>query len=139
MLVPVILLGLVLAASYRNEEDQRGLAQGRSEAVLMAQTAVEPVLDGRPLSQGLLPSETSDMNRLVRTSVRSGDVLRLRLRDLSGKVVYSHDGTGLHGTSADDDQDEAVEAGHGDIQARVTHLNADNDDGGPLGPSSVEI
>jgi diguanylate cyclase len=139
MLVPVILLGLVLAASYRNEEDQRGLAQGRSEAVLMAQTAVEPVLDGRPLSQGLLPSETSDMNRLVRTSVRSGDVLRLRLRDLSGTVVYSDDGTGLHNTSANGDQDEAVEAGHGDIQARVTRLNADNADGGPLGPSSVEI
>src|ERR1700729_1483920 len=78
MLVPVILLGLVLAARYRTEEDQRGLAQGRSEALLMAQTAVEPVLDGRPLSQGLLPSETADMNRLVRPSVRSGDVLRLR-------------------------------------------------------------
>src|SRR6202142_3759557 len=102
MLVPVILLGLVLAASYRNEEDQRGLAQGRSEAVLMAQTAVEPVLDGRPLSQGLLPSETSDMNRLVRTSVRSGDVLRLRLRDLTGTGVYADDGLGA-GDASDRD------------------------------------
>jgi diguanylate cyclase (GGDEF)-like protein len=136
MLVPVILLGVVLAASYRNEEDQRGLAQGRSEAVLMAQTAVEPVLDGRPLSQGLRPSETADMNRLVRTSVRSGDVLRLRLRDLSGTVVYSDDGSGLGST---DDQDEAVDAADGDIQAHVTRLNADSTDAGPLGPFSVEI
>jgi diguanylate cyclase len=139
MLIPVILLGLVLAASYRNEEGQRGLAQGRSEALLMAQTAVEPVLDGRPLSQGLTPSETADMNRLVRTSVRSGDVLRLRLRDLSGNVVYSDDGSGLHAESTEDDRDAAVKAAHGDTQALVTHLNADNRGGGPLGPSSVEI
>ena len=52
-LVAVVLLGLVLAASYRTEAAQRGLAQGRSEAALVAQTAVEPVLDGRPLSAGL--------------------------------------------------------------------------------------
>ena len=34
-----------------------GLAEGRSEATLMAQTAVEPLLDGRPLSRGLSPVE----------------------------------------------------------------------------------
>src|SRR5580698_9906362 len=91
MLVPVVLLGLVLATSYRQEADRRGLAQGHAEALLMAQTAVEPILDGRPLTQGLSRSETADMERLVRTSVRSGDVLRLRLRDLDGNVVYSDD------------------------------------------------
>jgi diguanylate cyclase (GGDEF)-like protein len=139
MLVPVVLLGLVLAASYRTEEDQRGLAQGRSEALLMAQTAVEPVLDGRPLSQGLVPSETADMDRLVRTAVHSGNVLRLRLRDLSGEIVYSDDGSGLHETSAGDHDQEAVAAAHGIVQARVTHLNADSTDDGPLGPASVEI
>jgi diguanylate cyclase (GGDEF)-like protein len=140
MLVPVVLLGLVLATSYRREADRRGLAQGQSEAVLMAQTAVEPILDGRPLSQGLNPSETADMQRLVRTAVRSGDVLRLRLRDLEGNVVYSDDGSGLHKqTGDDDDHDEALEAAHGVTVARVTRLNGDSDDSGPLGPVSVEV
>jgi diguanylate cyclase (GGDEF)-like protein len=140
MLVPVVVLGLVLATSYRREADRRGLAQGQSEAVLMAQTAVEPILDGRPLSQGLNPSETADMQRLVRTAVRSGDVLRLRLRDLEGNVVYSDDGSGLHKqTGDDDDHDEALEAAHGVTVARVTRLNGDSDDSGPLGPVSVEV
>ena len=43
-LVPVILLGLVMGASYRSEARRRGLAEGRSEAQLIAQTAIEPLL-----------------------------------------------------------------------------------------------
>src|ERR1700728_2790904 len=111
LLVTVVLLGLVLETSYQREADRRGLAQGQSEALLMAQTAVAPILDGRPLSQGLNPSQTADMQRLVRTSVRSGDVLRLRLRDLDGNVIYSDDGSGLHKQTGDDD--EALDAARG--------------------------
>ena len=138
MLVPVVLLGLVLATSYQREADRRGLDQGKSEALLMAQTAVEPILDGRPLSQGLNPSQTADMQRLVRTAVRSGDVLRLRLRDLDGEVVYSDDGSGLNKQAADDD-DEALDAARGATVARVTTLNGDSADSGPPGPDSVEV
>jgi diguanylate cyclase (GGDEF)-like protein len=140
MLVPVVLLGLVLASNYRREADRRGLAQGHAEALLMAQTAVEPILDGRPLSQGLSASEAAGMQRLVRTSVHSGDVLRLRLRDLAGNVVFSDDGSGLHKDTGDDnDHDEALDAAHGAVVARVTRLNGDSDDTGPLGPESVEV
>ncbi|HEV8064811.1 MAG TPA: hypothetical protein VGP46_08275, partial [Acidimicrobiales bacterium] len=39
-LVPVLLLGLVLAASYRTEAQRRGLAVGHSQAVLLSHTAV---------------------------------------------------------------------------------------------------
>src|ERR1700677_1126872 len=138
MLVPVVLLGLVLATSYQREADRRGLDQGKSEALLMAQTAVEPILDGRPLSQGLNSSQTADMQRLVRTAVRSGDVLRLRLRDLDGEVVYSDDGSGLNRQAADDD-DEALDAAGGATVARVTTLNGDSADSGPAGPDSVEV
>jgi diguanylate cyclase len=138
MLVPVVLLGLVLATSYQREADRRGLDQGKSEALLMAQTAVEPILDGRPLSQGLNSSQAADMQRLVRTAVRSGDVLRLRLRDLDGEVVYSDDGSGLNKQAADDD-DEALDAARGATVARVTTLNGDSADSGPPGPDSVEV
>src|ERR1700683_4913092 len=140
MLVPVVLLGLVLAANYRQEADRRGLAQGQAEASLMAQTAVEPILDGRPLSQGLSLSETADMQRLVRTSVRTGAVLRLRLRDLAGNVIYSDDGSGLHKQVGDGgDHDEALEASRGGTVDRVTPLNADSNDSGSIGPESVEV
>jgi diguanylate cyclase (GGDEF)-like protein len=139
MLVGVVLLGVVLAASYRREATRRGLAQGRSEAVLVAETAVAPRLDGRPLSLGLSPTETLDMNRLVHSAVRSHDVLRLRLRDIAGDVVYSDDGSGLHSDAESNDMDEILDAAHGTIAASITHLNADSNDSGPIGPPAVEV
>ena len=139
MLVGVVLLGLVLAFSYRTEANRRGLAEGRSEAVLIAETAVAPRLDGRMLSLGLSPVEKIDMNRLVRAAVKSHDVLRLRLRDQAGDVIYSDDGSGLNSSNAADDLAKVLDATHGTIDARITHLNSDSNDSGPIGPAAVEV
>jgi diguanylate cyclase (GGDEF)-like protein len=133
--IPVVLLGVTLGASYSSEAQQRGVAEGRSEAVLVAETAVEPLLDGRPLSQGLTASEKADLTRLVERAVRNKDVLRLRLRDLAGNVVFSDDGTGFKGQP----EDEAIDAANGETVARLTHLNGDPDDTGPVGPLAVEV
>jgi hypothetical protein len=51
MLAAVLTIGLVLGLSFRGEASQRGLAEGRSEARLMEQTAVGPIFDAIPLSQ----------------------------------------------------------------------------------------
>lgn len=134
-LVPVILLGFVLAWSYRSEARQRGVAEGRSEALLIAQTAVEPRLSGHPLSQGLTRSEKASMQTLVQKAVREHDILRLRLRDLAGNVVYSDDGSGFK----QQPEDEALDAAHGEIVAHLTRLNSDTNDTGKVGPEAVEI
>lgn len=134
-LVPVLVLGLVTAADYRSAARQRGVAEGRSEAVLVAQTAVEPVLSGRPLSLGLTPTERADMRRLVARAVGDHDVLRLRLRDLHGNVVFSDDGSGFKAKP----EDEALDAAHGQVMARLTQLNSDSNDTGKAGPESVEV
>jgi diguanylate cyclase (GGDEF)-like protein len=139
MLVGVLLLGLVLALSYRAEATRRGLAQGRSEAVLVAETEVEPRLDGRLLSLGLSPLETKDMNRLVGDAVRDHEVLRLRLRDLAGDVIYSDDGSGLHSHAPANDMDLILDAAHGTIVAQITHLNADSNHTGRVGPPAVGV
>ena len=92
--VPVLVLGLVLAGSYRHEAEQRGLAEGRSEAVLIATTAVEPLLDGEPFDQGLSAAEQLGLRRMTDRSVR-----RVRscgcVRDLHDRVLFSDDGSGL--------------------------------------------
>jgi diguanylate cyclase len=134
-LIPVLLLGFVLAISYRSEADQRGVAEGRSEALLMAQTAVQPLLNGKPLSQGLSQTETDGLRHLVADSVRNRDVLRLRLRNLAGQVVFSDDGSGF-GQRADD---EALSAARGTVVADLTRLNSDSVDTGRIGPEAVEI
>ncbi|MGH9006964.1 MAG: putative bifunctional diguanylate cyclase/phosphodiesterase [Acidimicrobiales bacterium] len=134
-LVPVVLLGLVLALNYQAEARQRGLAEGRSEAISVAKTAVEPALTGARLSKGLHGEQLATMRALARRAVGDGDVLRLRLRDLQGTVVFSDDGTGFGSKP----EDQALAAARGAVVARLTHLNADSDDSGPIGPSAVEV
>jgi diguanylate cyclase (GGDEF)-like protein len=133
--LPVMLLGFVLAAAYQSEATQRGVSEGRSEAMLVAATAVEPILDGRPLSQKLSVTEVVALNRLVTRAVGDHNVLRMRLQNLSGHVVYADDGSGFSKVV----DDEAVDAGHGEVTADLTHLNADSGDSGPLGPQAVEV
>jgi diguanylate cyclase len=134
-LVPVLLLGLVLSWSYRAEARQRGVAEGRSEALVVAQTAVEPRLTGHLLSQGLTPAERASMQALVGTAVREHNILRLRLRDLAGDVVYADSGAAKD-TKPEDD---ALEAAHGEVVADLTRLNSDPGDVGKVGPESVEV
>jgi diguanylate cyclase len=135
MLVPVLLIGLILGVSYRSEAQRRGLAQGRDEAVLMAESAVEPLLNGKPLSRGLTPVEAMRLHSLASEVTKNGSVQRLRLRDLAGNVIFSSDGSGFH----DEIEDEAIDAGHGETIVHLTHLNADSVDRGAVKGLSVEV
>jgi diguanylate cyclase (GGDEF)-like protein len=134
-LIPVLVLGVVLAAAIRAEATRRGLAEGRTNAILFAQMAIEPQLDGRPLSAQLNPVERQRLRRLVQRAIGGRKVLRLRLRSSSGRVIFSGDGSGF-GEPLDD---EALAAARGTVVARLTHLNADSNDLGSAGVAAVEI
>jgi diguanylate cyclase (GGDEF)-like protein len=134
-LVPVVVLGLVLAASFRGEATQRGVAEGRSEATLVAETAVEPLLAGHALSGGLNRSERTGLSRLAIKAVNRREVLRLRIRDLSGRVVFSGDGSGL----TNEPDDEALDAARGEVVVHLTRLNSDANDSGQTGVRAVEV
>jgi diguanylate cyclase (GGDEF)-like protein len=134
-LIPVLALGVLLAVSVRNEAKQRGLSEGRREAILVARTAVEPLLDGRPLSLGISSSEGKSLHRLTVAAIGHGDILRLRLRDLAGQVVFSDDGSGFRGRP----EDEAIDAAHGETVAHLTRVNSDSNDTGRVGTQSVEV
>jgi diguanylate cyclase (GGDEF)-like protein len=62
-------------------------------------------------------------------------VQRLRLRDLQGNVIFSDDGSGFH----DAIEDEALDAAHGHMVVRLTHLNSDSVDRGKVRGLSVEV
>lgn len=134
-LLPILVLGVALAGNYRSVARERGIAEGRSEALVVAQTAVEPILTGRPLSGGLSAHEVDDMRRLVAHAVTAQDVLRLRLRDLAGNVVFSDDGSGFKQRP----DDEALDAARGSVVARLTRLSSDSNDSGKAGPEAVEV
>lgn len=120
--IPVIALGLILAGSFRAQARQRGLDEGRSLASLIATTAVEPLLGERPLGAGLSAAETRRLRRLVRGPI-GRSVLRIRLRDDAGRVVFSEDREGYSAPPTE----HAVEAAHGHVIAHLTWLNADTE------------
>ncbi len=134
-LIPMLILGVVLVKSLRGEAMDRGLAEGRAEAVLVARTAVEPLLTGRALGGGLTAGERTGLRRLTTAAIAEGDLLRLRLRDLAGTVVFSDDGSGY----GDHAEDEALDAAAGRIVAHLTRVNSDANDTGRRGVESVEI
>jgi diguanylate cyclase len=134
-LVPVLILGVVLADSLRGDATRRGLAEGQSEARLIARTAVEPLLGGRPLALGVTAGEQHALHRLTRAAVGEGSILRLRVRGLDGQVVFSDDGSGF----GDRPEDEALDAARGETVALLTRLNSDVNDTGRRGVQSVEI
>jgi diguanylate cyclase (GGDEF)-like protein len=134
-LVPVLVLGLALARSLSGEARQRGLAEGRSEAALVAQTAVSPLLDGRPLGRGITDPEKTRLSRLAAQSIGERSLLRLRVRDLAGQVVFSDDGSGFKVKP----DDETLNAAQGLVVARLTRLNTDSNDQGREGVPTVEI
>jgi len=133
--VPVLVLGVVLVLSLRAEAQKRGLAEGRSEAALIADTAVEPLLAPGSVDRSITPSIRAGLQKLSDNAILGQDLLRLRVRDQSGRVVFSDDGSGF-GVKP---EDEALEAAHGAMVARLTHLNADDNDDGNAGVQSVEI
>ena len=90
--VPVVALGLVLDRTYRAEAEQQGVQQGLSQAAVIEEMAISPALSGTDLSEGLSSAERRQLSDATDLAVYKGSVLRLRLRDFDGRVVFSDDG-----------------------------------------------
>ena len=134
-LVPVALLGAALAYTYRAQAQDRGLTEAKDKATLLAKTGIEPQLDDTPIGNPMSEIEDSRLRRLVYLTTGEGQVLRLRLRDLSGHVVFSDDGSGFAGPA----DDEALEAARGETIGLLTRINKDSNDAGPAGVQAVEV
>src|SRR5690349_3701411 len=86
--IPIALLGLGLAQQSRTQMDRRALDQAVSEADAIANAGIEPTLAGRDLGRPLDARERAALAATTRPLLASGRVLRLRLRDHDGVVVF---------------------------------------------------
>jgi diguanylate cyclase (GGDEF)-like protein len=132
-LVPVVLLGMVLVDLLRDQASSRGLGEGVSQAQLVARSTIAPLLDDGALSD-LSPLEYARLKRSVGSSITAGQILRLRLRDQHGVVVFTSDRTFL-GVGDGDGAEQAI---HGQTVARLTRLNEDSPREA-VGPRVVEV
>jgi diguanylate cyclase (GGDEF)-like protein len=132
-LVPVLLLGSVLFVLLTREGNSRALAEARAKASLIAQSVIAPLLGDADLRRPLTATEQADLVRSVSSSIHDRAVLRLRLRNLDGVVIFSDDGT------AGGADDEALQAAAGHTVSELTYLNDDDNDSGPRGPRGPRV
>src|SRR4051794_8666371 len=92
-LVPVLILGVVLSATYRREAHDRALSQGSAQAAVIEQMAIAPVIGKRDLRAGLSGRERDGLLQATQLAVFSESVVRLRVRSFEGRVVFSDDGS----------------------------------------------
>ena len=92
-LVPVIVLGAVLAHGYRQEAVERGLDHGRAQAAVIEEMAIAPALSGHDLGSGMSGYELQRLRSATDLAIFNGSVARLRVRSFTGRVVFSDDGT----------------------------------------------
>ncbi|WGL50697.1 bifunctional diguanylate cyclase/phosphodiesterase [Nocardioides sp. BP30] len=139
ILVPVVLLGAGLVWNLQATAKSRGLAQARSAALLLAQTAVAPQLDGRGLSAGMSSQERGAMARVAADAVADGRVLRLQLRDERGAVAFSYDRSSGRRTAKPPASPggDVTARSDDDVAAVLTHLDAGGT--GTAGPAAVAV
>jgi diguanylate cyclase (GGDEF)-like protein len=135
-LVPVVALGALLAATYRGDATRAGVAEARSQAGLLADDVVSPIVGSAPLVGKLPTDERTALATAFARAKDSENLLRLRLRDTTGTVIWSDDGSGF---SSAPPEDEVIDALHGEVVSSLKRLNSDAEDVGPLGPRVVEI
>jgi diguanylate cyclase len=134
-LIPIVVLSTVLI--FTSSRDSRG--QARADGVLdartVAQTAVEPILTGHALNQALTADEKRRLAAIVGRPVKERDVLRLRLRDLAGRLVFSDDNSGTLGTI----DPRAIEAQSSGAVGEIVQVDSTKSDGTASSVSAVKV
>jgi PAS domain S-box-containing protein len=87
-LLPVCLAGLAFAVSLRDQAHQRALSSAQSVTRLVAETAIDPVLDARPLGASLNAAELAGLRRMAQQTTAEKLILQLRVMNLAGQVVF---------------------------------------------------
>ena len=96
-LLPVLALAFALVQESRQQAVERGLEQGRAQSAVVQEMAVAPALTGNDLRAGLSMLERSKLQRATDLAIYSRSIVRMRLRDVDGAVVFSDDGTTVDG------------------------------------------
>ena len=125
-LIPLLVLGVVLATNLKSQANQRAVVSATSAAEVVARLGIQPYLSPTDLSVGLAPDRLTALDQALRSGLLNGkDVVRIKIWNRDLRVVYSDD-SGLIGRSFPP-SDELESALRGQSEAEVSHLkNAEN-------------
>src|SRR5919199_3201559 len=116
-MVPIVLLGIVLAQSLSGFVRSRALANARQAASIAARLGIQPRLSEQDLRSGLGQKRLQSLDRALRSAVLGHEVARIKIWSRGGRVVYSDDAD-LIGRRfpASDELEEAL---HGEVASEV--------------------
>ena len=117
-LLPLLALAGALVQDLRREAVDRGLDQGRAQSAVVEEMAIAPALSGADLREGLSVAEREMLQDATDLAVFRGSLVRLRLRDFDGSVVYSDDGTTVDGAAVGGRAFRAAAGGRLDVTIR---------------------
>jgi diguanylate cyclase (GGDEF)-like protein len=88
-LVPIVLLGLVLAQVLRDSIRERALVNARHSAALLDQSLVQPRLAAAELRAGLSPDRVRALDDALAASLADEEIARIKIWNRDGRVVYA--------------------------------------------------
>ncbi|GAA0535928.1 hypothetical protein GCM10010172_16550 [Paractinoplanes ferrugineus] len=110
-LLPLGALAAVLLHGVREDATKQGQDQGMAQAAVIAEMAVAPALDDADLARGLTEDQRESLAKSTDLALYHGTVLRMRLRNFAGQVVYSDDGSTSGGVPVSDPSFQSANAG----------------------------
>jgi hypothetical protein len=90
-LVPIVMLGFVLARVLQTQIVQRSLADAGESAQLVARLGIQPRLTPRDLRDGLSAQGVRALDEQLRARSVTSDLARIKIWNNSGRIVYSDD------------------------------------------------
>jgi hypothetical protein len=124
-LLPVVVLGLVLAHYLKGRTEERALGAATEAAVLSAGLGIQPLLSPSDLERGLSPERYRSVDRALRTGLLGAQVTRIKIWNREGLVVYSDD-RALVGRRFEKGH-ELEEALEGEIASEISHLEEEEE------------
>jgi len=89
-LIPVLVLGGALVWHFRTEATSRALNEAAAQAQVVAETAVQPLLDGQQLTKPVSQAERDGLNQQLKRSVSENGVSVRLLPILNGDAVPAY-------------------------------------------------
>ena len=136
-LLPVLVLGVVLARALNSDIQQRFLDSARSSAAILTQVGIQPLFTEDEITFGLTPDALTQIDASLQGAAVSAEVDRLKVWNRQGTVVYS-DNHSLIGKAVpiDDDLDNAL---HGHSSASITSGHDSENAGDTLNGPLIQV
>ncbi|HEX8745533.1 MAG TPA: EAL domain-containing protein [Thermoleophilaceae bacterium] len=91
-LVPMVLLGVYLAQTLASQAEERAIASARTEARLVSDLALRPVLGDRlDPADATGPEEQGRLDRSIQSARAGSDIARMTIRDRTGTIIWAED------------------------------------------------